>query len=457
MKYDIPISIIIPIIKDKKNVGAAIKSILNQSYKQFELIIIQDSSTGIPENETKWFGDSRIRFVKHKENMGDSELRNLGLLMATGKYVCMLGSDDIALSDRLRQQYEYLESHPSVGCIGGACETIDNNNKVLGKIEMPLSHPEIKVWLLKDNCVAHSTIMIRNHLIKKYRLYYNENLKSANEYDFIIRISQVSSIRNLNKVLIQKKLSLTPSFPISSMEKKVDFDSVRDGQLKLFGITVNKKERVLHSKLMEGGYIGDSDLKECESWLNRLYEANHLTKYYNKKYLYQLFENLLALAIHNNSLGGWSIEREMLNHIENTIPKGNSILEFGSGVGTEALLKNYRVTSIEHDDKYAYKRAGNHKCILAPIHDDWFKKDLVKESLKKTYDLVIVDGPPLKLRKGILKNLDLFKNNKAPVIFDDVNRTLDKEIMLTFCKKLNYNYKIIEGNHKAFAFCLKVR
>lgn len=81
----------------------------------------------------------------------------------------------------------------------------------------------------------------------------------------------------------------------------------------------------------------------------------------------------------------------------------------------------------------------------------------MKELLKKTCDLVIVDGPPQELRKGILKNLDLFQNDKVPVIFNDMNRTLDKEVMLTFCKKLNYNYKIIEGDRKAFAFCLKIQ
>lgn len=441
---------------DRGNIWAAIRGVLNQSFREFELIIIHNGSGIIQENEIKQFNDSRIRFIKPMESMGDSEIKNLGLSLAKGKYVCMLDSDSIALENRLKQQYEYLESHPTVGCIGGAFETMDNYNKILGKTEVPLSHPKIKVNLLKGNCVAHSTIMIRNHLIKKHQLGYNAKSKSANEYDFIIKVSRVSSIRNLNKVLIRKKSSSTQSLTISSMEKR-HFDSVRNGQLKLFGITVTKKEKVLYSKLVKGSYISDYDLIECERWLNRLYEANHITKCYNRKYLYQLFENLLALAIHNNSLGGWSIEREMLNYIKNTIPKGNSILEFGSGIGTEALLKDYRVTSIEHDYKYAYKRGDNHECILAPIHDDWFKKDLVKESLKKTYDLVIVDGPPQELRKGILKNLDLFQNNTAPVIFDDMNRTLDKEIMLMFCKKLNYNYKIIEGDRKTFAFCLKIQ
>jgi hypothetical protein len=168
-----------------------------------------------------------------------------------------------------------------------------------------------------------------------------------------------------------------------------------------------------------------------------------------------LFQYELDIAVHNNSLGGWSIEKELIHYVKSILPSKKSILEFGSGNGTNALLKFYSVTSIEHNPQYSYSRGDYHDCLLAPIQNDWYRRDQVEKGLNQNHDLIIVDGPPGELRGGILMNMDLFKKISTPIIFDDVDRELDKDIMVTFCKKLEYEYKIIKGGRKSFAFCYK--
>ena len=455
MMYRTIISIVIPVYNGQNYISQTIESLLKQSFASFEIIILDDCSTDSTEQKIKRISDSRIKYVKNKKRKGSAFSINLGISLSSSKYICIIEPDSLSLRNRLELQVDYFESNSNIGGVGG----LSAGDKIQGKVPQlgkPLGYLPLKVQLLKDNCFLLSTMMFRSHLLRKHNLFYRDTYKYACDYDFMVRASQAFQLSILNQELIQQKVSSDPISASKRIIQKGSVNKIRKCQLQFFDIPYTKKELGLHYKLMDGEYIQDSELKSCEVWLNKLYAANFKKKVFDQNYLYNLFENVLALAVYTNELGGWAIEKDMLKYIYKVLPKGKSILEFGSGIGTEALLRDYRVTSIEHDHEYAYKRADNHDCVLAPIHNDWFKRDLVKESLKKTYDLLIVDGPPLKLRKGILKNLDLFQNNSAPVIFDDVNRMQDKETMLQFCERLNYNYKIIMGKHKAFAFCTKM-
>lgn len=437
-------------------ISFAIESILKQSFHEFEFIIINDGSTDNTRDEIKKFTDKRIRYKENPANEGNYSARNLGMLLAMGKYLGIMDADDIAFPHRLEIQFRYLETHPNIGCIGGLSELIDESGKSVGFIGRPLKNLLIKTYLLKDNYVTHPTIMLRSRLIKKHALFYNETYKYSSDYDLIVRISKITSIINLNETLIKYRRHSNQISSVKRMEQIAFADHIRKEQLKQFDAAYTEQEITMHLRLMKGEYIGDSDLKICEDWLNKLYQISSVKKLYSDKYLYNFFEKILMIALLNNSLGGWSIEKELLRYIKTFLPKGKSILEFGSGNGTEALLEFYKVTSIEHDLNFLFKRKQNHECVLAPIKNGWYQQDCVKKMFGKCYDLLLIDGPPEGLRKGILKNLDLFRGTVSPIIFDDVNRPLDKKIMMKFCNQLNYNYKIIIGNKKAFAICTKI-
>lgn len=154
-----------------------------------------------------------------------------------------------------------------------------------------------------------------------------------------------------------------------------------------------------------------------------------------------------------NSFGGGAIEKALFDYILNILPEGSTVLEFGSGYGTDQILKHYKVISVEHDEKYFSQRPTNHKAYLAPLNDGWYDPKVVGEALKNHYDLILVDGPPGDSRLGILKNLNLFSGITCPVIFDDVNRAGDLKAMTGFVAKFGYESKIIAGEEKRFAVC----
>lgn len=124
-----------------------------------------------------------------------------------------------------------------------------------------------------------------------------------------------------------------------------------------------------------------------------------------------------------------------------------TLLEFGSGPGTDLFTEKFNVYSIEHDEKYV----GNSKYsnyIYAPINNGWYNVDNIKKHITNLkYDMVLVDGPTgLIGRGGLLKNLNLF-NTEVIWVFDDINRQKEKEIFFKFIKLTNKKYKIYDGEY----------
>jgi len=157
-----------------------------------------------------------------------------------------------------------------------------------------------------------------------------------------------------------------------------------------------------------------------------------------------------------STFGGGAIERELFDYIRSILPDGSTILEFGSGYGTDQLLKHYNVISIEHDPEYHKQRPERHKAYLAALVDGWYDPEVVKTAMEDHFDLILVDGPPHGGRAGLLNHIDLFKDIRCQIIFDDVDRVIDHDTMLTFCRERGYKYEIIAGEEKRFAYCYKI-
>jgi hypothetical protein len=125
------------------------------------------------------------------------------------------------------------------------------------------------------------------------------------------------------------------------------------------------------------------------------------------------------------SLGGWSINPEVYRFITGTLPRGSTILELGSGYGTEVLSKDYTMYSIEHDERFVGKYTSTY--IHAPMSDGWYNKSLLETklaALKGKYQMILVDGPignESNGRIGFYENIEMFDTN-VMMIFTDTNR-----------------------------------
>ncbi len=163
---------------------------------------------------------------------------------------------------------------------------------------------------------------------------------------------------------------------------------------------------------------------------------------------------LFVTQIHANRFGSWSVSKELFDYIIAHLPKGSTILEFGSGWTTGELAHaGYKMYSIEHSIGWVNRFESTY--IHAPLKDNWYDPKYIKENLPKHYDLILVDGPPGSQRRvGFLKNLELFDTNTL-IILDDVNRIHEYEMLQTLAKKLNRKIEIHTGAGKKFGVLLR--
>ena len=174
----IPISIILPFYNCKDTLGASIESILSQTYKSFELILIDNNSDSESYDIAADYAaqDSRIRLIS-ESRQGIVPALNTGIEQAAGKYIARMDADDISFPERFELQYNYLEKNPDVELVASAVNYIGNEEENYGFLEYVkwnnrlLSHEDISLNRFIESPLVHPSVMFRKELIEKYGAY----------------------------------------------------------------------------------------------------------------------------------------------------------------------------------------------------------------------------------------------------------------------------------------------
>ncbi|MDD4156759.1 MAG: glycosyltransferase family 2 protein [Candidatus Cloacimonetes bacterium] len=182
-----------------------IESILNQTFRDFEFIIINDCSTDNSLQIIKEYSkkDGRIILINNKINLGLTKSLNIGIKKAKGKYIARIDGDDIALRERLKIQYDFLEKNMDIFLVGSGAYNVDEKGKVI-TINKPLTEVEdIEKKLLTQNCLYHPTIMFRNE-----GFMYREKFTYTQDYDFYLNLlSNDKKISNIFEPLIKYRIN----------------------------------------------------------------------------------------------------------------------------------------------------------------------------------------------------------------------------------------------------------
>ena len=186
MKNKPKISVIMSAYNTEKYIAEAIESILNQTLRDFELIIINDASTDNTLDIIKKYTkkDKRIKVISLKKNVGAAEARNMGLKIANGKYIAIMDSDDISLPERFRIQYNYLEKNKNIFLLAGGFYHINTSGEVINQESKRYNSKQIKEILIKRNVLHNPTLMFRN----EDNIFYREKFVPAEDYDLLLRL-----------------------------------------------------------------------------------------------------------------------------------------------------------------------------------------------------------------------------------------------------------------------------
>lgn len=201
------VSVVMAVYNAAPFLEEAIVSILSQSWRDFELIVVDDASSDGSGAILDRQEDPRIRMIRHPINLGASLSRNDALAAARGEYVAIMDADDVCAPTRLERQVEYLDAHPAVGLVGCAIyDNIDVNGAVLYTTFLPADNESIQQALLQRWCFLHSSIMFRKHLYHAAG-GYRPAFEPAEDHDFVMRILEHAQARNLNEPLVTYRLN----------------------------------------------------------------------------------------------------------------------------------------------------------------------------------------------------------------------------------------------------------
>jgi len=206
------VSVIMPNYNNEKYLAEAIESILNQTYKNFEFVILDDCSTdnswNIIQNYAK--KDNRIKAFRNKKNLKIVKTRNKGfeLMSPTSKYIAIFDSDDVSMPERLEKQIAFLEKNPDYGLIGTHTYIINESSEIIASRKYETDLKKIIKNMLKKSPVAQPSVMVRTSVLEDVG-HYNEKYTRCQDYELWFRIAKSFKIGNLDEFLIKYRVSKT--------------------------------------------------------------------------------------------------------------------------------------------------------------------------------------------------------------------------------------------------------
>ena len=268
------ISVLMTVYNGERYLRDAIESILNQTFRDYEFIIVDDGSTdGSPAILAEYAAlDPRIVLVHNEENMGHSISANRGLKLARGEYVARMDADDISLRDRFARQVAFMDAHPQIGVCGTWSQYFGAINQIW---RAPQDDAEIKCYLFFDSPVANPTSMIRRRIIVDHGLAYRSEYIAAEDYAFWADAAQFTSFANLPEVLLRYRTHATQSTSTRRAAMTAGADKVRLEQLVRLGIIATEEAAKLHLQIIKlEKPLTRAFVTQADAWIQKLQATN---------------------------------------------------------------------------------------------------------------------------------------------------------------------------------------
>jgi glycosyltransferase involved in cell wall biosynthesis len=292
------VSVILPCYNADAFVEAAVISIMDQTYRNLEIIIINDCSTdktpGILEMLAE--KDPRIKIIHNEKNYGLVTSLNKGIANANGKYIARMDADDISLTNRIEMQVDFMESNSDVALCGSNYIIIDDKNTQIGKIEFPSEDRILKTELLFMCPFGHPTVMIKKEIFEQCGYY--EDIAPSEDYELWVRISKGHRVGNIPGYLLKYRWHgnnitiVQHENHLHTLEKAINRHAASFGFADSF--------LTYHLKFVGGAWNMKSSIEEIngfKKWKKALLEKNLKTGLMNEKVLVKVFDKYYSNAL----------------------------------------------------------------------------------------------------------------------------------------------------------------
>ncbi len=298
-KEKVMISVIMPTYNTPiKMLSQAIESILNQTYTNFEFIIINDCSTDNTLEYLYSLKDNRIKVITNDKNLGITASLNIGLKIAQGKYIARMDSDDISLPTRFEKQLDYMEKNKNVIVCGTWIKAFGSSHYI-SKRNIP-EKEYLRSSFLFGNIygLCHPTAFFRTEMLRRYKIKYDEeHLPTAQDYGMWVECSKYGAIKNLEEILLHYRVH---NGQISIAKKELQKQCtmyVQKKQLQHLLDDINEEMIKKHFKI----YIENNITKEMIQWFKTLIKINREKNIYETKDFEKFIDDFFNMKISNQA------------------------------------------------------------------------------------------------------------------------------------------------------------
>ncbi len=277
----------------------AILSILNQTFTDFEFLIIDDGSTDGSASIINSFIDPRIYYVSNGENKGLHYSLNRGLELAEGTYIARMDCDDISALTRLEKQVAFMDTHPDISVCGTWVETIGDN---AGFVKKYFTDPDdIHANLLFNTSLAHPSVLMRKSTLTENNLKYDTSFKYFEEdYNLWVELTRTNKLVNIPEVLFFYRIHRKSVTHMHTEDRKSGVSLIRRKQLEWLGLKPSEEDMRIHNSLYpKTGETIERFLESEELWLLEIQNTNKNTHIYTEdslsKILYTRWYTLCGL------------------------------------------------------------------------------------------------------------------------------------------------------------------
>lgn len=224
MSYSPTVSVVLSAYNAERYVAQSIKSILNQTFTDFEFLIGDDGSTDKTFSVIElFFNDKRVKAFK-RPNQGIAKTRNELMKLSRGEFICVMDADDIATPDRIENQIDFLHENPLVVCVGGDYEIIDEKGRLIHRMKMPYENDQIQNLALQGHTpINHPCATFRRDAAMKIG-GYSENMCTVGDLDFFLRLGEIGQLANYKGVVLKYRMHFQS---ISSVKHQQQIEDMR--------------------------------------------------------------------------------------------------------------------------------------------------------------------------------------------------------------------------------------
>lgn len=297
------VSVLMPVYNADKYLKEAINSILNQTFRDFELIVLNDASDDSSKEIILSFQDPRIRYIENEENKGLAFSRNRLLSEVKGEYIAWLDADDIAYPTRLEEEHRFLEEHTDHAMVASWARIIDSEGKPTGNfIKSYIPNEFLSALLLFVNYFVQSSVMLRSSALPD--VHYRQEFPPTEDYELWVRIAARYPVAILAKTLVDYRIHTSN---ISSVQQQKSENAVKLNhriQLESLGILPSDEEVNTHYNIAFKKAGSLVFLQQTDDWLQRIGNQNKISKRFNTEALhYILAHRWIKVCTSNKALG----------------------------------------------------------------------------------------------------------------------------------------------------------